>query len=282
MRQFLVVGRVLGLMAMLMSLTHLAPIAVALFYADGTAPAFLLSMAFNFACGLVVWLATRAHGGELQPRDGFLLVTLAWAGGALFSSVPLLELVPGLSLTDAYFETMSGLTTTGASTLASVDALPPAANLWRHLLSWLGGMGILVLAVAILPVLGVGGMQLYRAETPGPMKDTKLTPRIMETAKNLWFIYFAATGLCAFCLWLAGMTVFDALYHAFSALSLNGFSTHSASIGYFDSVAIEAVLVVFMVFAAVNFGTHFLAWRSRSPGQYLRDPEAREIGRAHV
>ena len=271
------VGRVLGLMAMLMSLTHLVPILSALLYQDGTLRAFLLSMAFNFGCGLLVWLPTRQYNGEMQPRDGFLLVTLAWAGGALFSTIPLLELVPQLSFTDAYFETISGLTTTGATVLGQVDRLAPSINLWRHLLSWLGGMGIIVLAVAILPLLGVGGMQLYKAETPGPMKDTKLTPRITETAKNLWMIYFAVTAVCALCLWLAGMSALDALCHAFTTLSLGGFSTHDASIGFYDSLGIELVLCVFMLFAAMNFGSHFLAWRAKSISQYGRDPEAKAM-----
>jgi trk system potassium uptake protein TrkH len=273
----MVVARVLGLMAMLMSITHVLPLAVSLWFDDGTFRAFLTSMALNFGVGLVVWLASRRFSGELQARDGFLLVTLAWAGGALFSSVPLMEVDPNLSFTDAYFECISGLTTTGSTVLSNLDGLPPAVNLWRHLLQWFGGMGIIVLAVAILPLLGVGGMQLYKAETPGPMKDTKLTPRITETAKNLWIIYFTLTAVCALCLRMAGMNWFDALCHAFTTLSLGGFSTHDASIGFYDSVGIELVLMVFMTLAAVNFGTHFLAWRGRSPGQYARDPEAKAL-----
>ncbi len=275
MRQLLAVAQVLGLMAMMMSGTYLLPIAASLIYGDGTATAFAVSLVVNFALGCVTWLATRGFAAELRPRDGFLLVSLAWAGGAAFGTLPLLISLPGLSFTDAYFETMSGLTTSGATVLTGLDAMPHAINLWRHLLSWIGGMGIIVLAVAILPLLGVGGMQVYKAETPGPMKDAKLTPRITETAKNLWLVYFGITLACMLALKLAGMNWFDAICHAFSAMALGGFSTHDASIGYFDSVAIEAVLIVFMLLAAMNFATHFLAWRDRTLAPYRRDSEAR-------
>ncbi|OGU40799.1 MAG: potassium transporter Trk, partial [Hydrogenophilales bacterium RIFOXYA1_FULL_63_33] len=181
--------------------------------------------------------------------------------------------LPGLSFTDAYFETASGLSTTGATVLSGLDALPPSINLWRHLLNWLGGMGIIVLAVAILPMLGIGGRQLFKAETPGPMKDSKLTPRIADTAKSLWLVYAAITLACIVALKIAGMSWFDAVCHAFAAMGLGGFSTHDASIGYFNSPLIEAVLIVFMLLAAMNFATHFLAFRSRSLRVYRADPE---------
>jgi trk system potassium uptake protein TrkH len=169
---------------------------------------------------------------------------------------------------------MSGLTTTGATVLTGLEHLPPALNLWRHELNWLGGMGIIVLAVAILPLLGVGGMQLYKAEAPGPMKDAKLTPRIAGTAKALWLVYFALTLACALALRAAGMNWLDAVCHAFSALSLGGFSTYDASVGQFDSPLIEVILIVFMVLAALNFATHFIAWRGRSLAAYWHDAEA--------
>jgi trk system potassium uptake protein len=275
--QAFVIGRVLGLMAMLMSLSHAVPIVTSVIYDDGAFWPFLFSMVFNFACGFFMWLATRRVTEELRPRDGFLLVSLAWTGGALFAAVPVLLSDPALSFTDAYFECISALTTTGATVLAGLDTLPQSLNMWRHLLQWLGGMGIIVLAVAILPLLGVGGMQLYKAETPGPMKDNKLTPRIEETAKNLWTVYFVVTALCALYLWAAGMSLFDAICHAFTTLSLGGYSTHDMSIAYFDSVAIELGITLFMVFAAVNFASHFLVWRGRNPAQYLRDPEAKAL-----
>ena len=277
MRQLLAVAQVMGMMAMMMSGIYLLPVITSLIYDDGTATAFAGAMLVNFALGFVTWLATRRFKTELRPRDGFLLVSLTWAGGAAFATLPLLMTLPGLSFTDAYFETMSGLTTTGATVLTGLDTMPHAINLWRHLLNWLGGMGIIVLAVAILPMLGVGGMQVYKAETPGPMKDAKLTPRITETAKNLWLVYFGITLACVLALKLAGMNWFDAVCHAFATMGLGGFSTHDASVGYFDSVAIEIVLIVFMLLAAMNFATHFLAWRDKGVGPYRRDSEARSM-----
>jgi trk system potassium uptake protein TrkH len=262
---------------MLMSASHLVPIFAAWLYDDGMVSVFASSMAFNFAIGYLCWVSTRRYKGELEPRDGFLLVSLAWIGGAAFATVPLLGGIPGTSFTDAYFESVSELTTTGATVLVNLDTLAPSLNLWRHLLQWFGGMGIIVLAVAILPLLGVGGMQIYKAETPGPMKDAKLTPRIRDTAKNLWAIYAGITLACVIGLKSAGMSWFDAVCHAFSAMSLGGFSTHDSSVGFFDSVAVEAVLTFFMMIAAVNFATHFVAWRSRKPLHYFRDAEAKGV-----
>jgi trk system potassium uptake protein TrkH len=182
--------------------------------------------------------------------------------------------IKGLSFTDAYFETMSGITTTGATVLSGLDTLPPAINIWRHELCWLGGMGIIVLAVAILPLLGIGGRQLFKAETPGPMKDSALTPRITETARNLWLVYLGITIACILSLKAVGMSWLDAICHAFSAMGLGGFSTHDASVGYFNSPAIEFVLIIFMLLAAMNFATHFLVWREKNLKLYLRDAEA--------
>ncbi len=277
MAGLLPIVHVLGLMAMLMSGTQLMPIVASLIYEDGTTYLFAFSMVLNFAIGFFVWLATRRYKRELKPRDGFLLVSLAWSGGAAFATVPLMLALPGTSFTDAYFETMSGLSTTGATVFSGLDQFPEAVNLWRHELNWLGGMGIIVLAVAILPLLGVGGMQVYKAETPGPMKDSKLTPRITETAKNLWLVYAGLTVLCMLALKWAGMSWFDAICHAFAALSLGGLSTHDASVGFFDSPLIEFILIVFMLIAALNFATHFLALRGRSLRPYFHDPEAKAV-----
>jgi trk system potassium uptake protein TrkH len=275
MRKVLPVLGVLGSVLMLFGLTMVMPLLLSWALDDGATRIYDESIAITFASGLVLWLASRPGRRDLAVRDGYLLATLVWLTLPAFAALPLLLYIPGLSLTDAYFETMSGLTTTGATVLSGIDALPPSINLWRHELNWLGGMGIIVLAVAILPMLGIGGMQLFKAETPGPMKDAKLTPRIAETAKNLWLVYFAITVACILGLWLAGMSWFDAVCHAFAALGLGGFSTHDASVGYFDSPAIEGVLAVFMLIAGMNFATHFLAWRGRSPRVYLHDPEAR-------
>ncbi len=274
MMRFLSLARVFGLMLMAFSSTYLLPLISAVVFQDGTLLLFLGDMASTFGAGLVLWALTRNFQRELKAKEGFMLVVLAWTGMAAFATFPLMSSLPGLSFTDAYFETMSGLTTTGSTVLSGLDGLPPTLNLWRHELNWLGGMGIIVLAVAILPVLGVGGRQLLMAETPGPIKDSKLTPRITETAKSLWLVYGGITLACILCLKGAGMNWLDAICHAFATMGLGGFSTHDASVGYFDSPAIEAVLIVFMLIAGLNFATHFLALRGRSFAPYAQDIEA--------
>ncbi|MDO8931299.1 MAG: potassium transporter TrkG, partial [Rhodocyclaceae bacterium] len=272
--RLLPVCRVLGLMLIVFGLAYLPPLASALIYADGTAVDFVYAMFISVGAGIGLWFIARRHRREMKARDGFLLVTLSWVLMAAIATVPLMLVIDDLSFTDAFFETMSGLTTTGATVLTGLDRLPPTINLWRHELNWLGGMGIIVLAVAILPLLGVGGMQLFKAETPGPMKDSKLTPRIAGTAKALWLVYFGITVACILSLKAVGMNWLDAICHAFAALSLGGFSTYDDSVGHFDSPAIEAVLIFFMLLAAMNFATHFLAWRGRSLRAYWTDVEA--------
>lgn len=273
MQRSLTVIHALGTMLILFSVTYLLPICTSLIYQDGTLIDFALAMVMTFAVGCLMWMLTRHNKGELSIRHGYLLVVLMWTAMPAFATLPLLLLINGLSFTDAYFETMSAMTTTGATVLTQLDALPPAINLWRHELIWLGGMGIIVLAVAILPLLGVGGRQLYKAETPGPMKDSTLAPRITETARNLWLVYLCITLVCILSLNVAGMSWLDAICHAFSTMGLGGFSTHDASIGYFNSAVIEFVLIVFMLLAVINFATHFLAWREKSLKLYLRDTE---------
>ena len=273
MRLFPVLN-VLSVILGLFGTAMLAPLGVSVAYGDGAGHAYGGSVLVTLAAGAVLWLATRGHARELQPRDGFLLVSLVWTVLPAFAPLPLLIFLPELSFTDAYFETVSGLTTTGATVLTGLDNLPRSINFWRMLLVWLGGMGVVVLAVAILPLLGVGGSQIMRAETPGPMKDTKLTPRITETAKGLWLVYGGLTLACIACLRVAGMSWFDAVVHAFSTMGLGGFSTRDASIGFFNSPAIEAVMIFFMVLAGINFGTHFLAYRRLSFAPYRSDPEA--------
>jgi trk system potassium uptake protein TrkH len=274
MSRLFTLARVFGLMLMVFSGTYLLPILTSLIYRDGTGMSFVEDMGLTFGAGGFLWLVAGRQVRELKAKDGFLLVVLAWTGMAGFATFPLLSNIPGLSFVDAYFETMSGLTTTGATVLSGLDNLPPAINLWRHELTWLGGMGIIVLAVAILPVLGIGGRQLFMAETPGPIKDSKLAPRITETAKNLWLVYGGITAACIMSLKLAGMSWLDAVCHAFATMGLGGFSTHDASIGYFDSPAIEMVLMVFMVLAGMNFATHYLVMRNRSLQPYRYDTEA--------
>jgi trk system potassium uptake protein TrkH len=274
MKRLLTHLRIFGLMLIVYSLTYLLPILTSLLYDDGTLEIFLFDMVLTLGSGLVLWAVTRQFQVELKARDGFILVFVTWVGMASVSTLPLLAYIEGLGFTDAYFESMSGLSTTGATVLSNLDYLPPSINLWRHELNWLGGMGIIVLAVAILPILGVGGRQLYVAEIPGPMKDSRLTPRITETAKNLWLTYALITLACIIALKSAGMDWFDAICHAFATMSLGGFSTHDASVGYFHSAEIETVLIVFMLLAGMNFATHFTAFREKSLEAYSRDMEA--------
>jgi trk system potassium uptake protein TrkH len=276
MQALLPVANVLGTLLMAFAVTYLLPIATSLIYDDGTAIAFVLAMLIDVAVGYVLWLATRRHRRDLRPRDGYLLVTLGWLLMAAAASIPFVIALPGLSFTDAFFETMSGLTTTGSTVIVGLDSLQPAINLWRHALQWYGGMGVVVLAIAILPLLGVGGMQLYRAEVQGAYKD-KLTPRITDTAKSLWLVYGLITAACIVTYRIVGMDWFDAICHAFSTMALGGYSTHDASIGHFDSPAIDVAVTFFMAIAVLNFATHFNALRQRSLRVYLGDAEAKAI-----
>ncbi len=277
MDALLPVANVLGRLLSIFSLAYLMPIAAAIFYNDGTTAEFVAAMVISLGSGLMLYGVTRSHYRELKPRDGFLLVSTVWALMAAIATIPLLLVYDTMSFTDAFFEAMSGLTTTGATVMTKLDDAPPAINLWRHELNWLGGMGIIVLAVAVLPMLGVGGMQLYKAETPGPMKDAKLTARIADTAKALWLVYVGMTIGCAALLHQAGLSWLDAVCHAFSAMSLGGFSTRDASVGAFDDPMVEFILIVFMVIAAMNFATHFVAVRSRDLRTYWRDLEVRGV-----
>ncbi len=272
----LAIQRVLGFLVMMFSLTMLLPIIVSLIFRDGTWIAFGASFLIILGSGAIIWYPVRDEERELRLRDGFLVVALFWIVLGLFGSAPLLlSAEPSMRFTDAVFESVSGLTTTGATVLTGLDMLPEGILFYRQQLQWLGGLGIIVLAVAVLPMLGVGGMQLYRAETPGPIKDTKLTPRIAETAKALWYVYLGITVVCGLAYLVAGMGVFDALCHAFSTVAIGGFSTHDASMAHFDSPVIEMIAVVFMFIAGVNFSLHFLAWRHRRVRSYLIDPEFR-------
>jgi len=274
-----VVQRILGLLLMMFSLTMLPPILFSLYYDDHSWLPFVEGFGITLAAGFICWLPVHRSRKELRLRDGFLVVAAFWTVLGTFGAAPLfLSDSLSLSFTDAVFESISGLTTTGATVLTGLDELPLSILYYRQQLQWLGGMGIIVLAVAVLPMLGVGGMQLYRAETPGPVKDTKLTPRITETAKALWYVYLAFTITCMVGYWLAGMGWFDALCHAFSTVAIGGFSTHDLSVGYFDSATIDLVAVFFMFVAGVNFSLHFFAWRYVSIKHYFQDPEFRAYG----
>ena len=274
MFRLLAVLHPLSMIVMLSAAAMLGPLAVALIFADGEELIYAQCIAITGSIGFFTWLALRRHRRELMLRDGFLLVTLVWTVVPAFATLPLLISIPNLSFTDAYFEAVSGITTTGSTVLSAIDDLPPSINFWRCELIWLGGMGLVVLAVAVLPLLGVGGMQIYKAETPGPMKDSKLTPRIAQTAKGLWLIYFGLTLACALALRAAGLSWFDAICHAFATAGLGGFSTHDAGFTGFNSVPVEMVTIFFMLLAGMNFATHFSAVRERSLRAYRLDPEA--------
>jgi trk system potassium uptake protein TrkH len=266
---------VLGYVVLMFTATMLVPLTFSIVQNDGAQQAFHLALLITGSTGAVLILATRRFKRELQIRDGFLLVTLVWTVLPLLAAVPLLLQLPSITFTDAYFETMSGLTATGSTALSAVDQLPLSINVWRHLIVWIGGMGILVLAVAILPVLGVGGSQAFKAEVTGPLKETKLTPRIADTAKALYAIYFALSLACFISYRVAGMSWSDAFMHMCSTTGLGGFSSHDDSFAYWNSPAIETVAVVFMTLSGFSYLLHFTAWRQRSPILYWRNPEAR-------
>jgi trk system potassium uptake protein TrkH len=267
------VQRVLGLLLTIFSLSMLPPILFSLYYRDGTALVFVQAFLVVAAVGLALWYPVRNSKRDLRLRDGFLIVALFWVVLGLFGSAPfLLAHTENIGFTDAVFESVSGLTTTGATILTGLDSLPKGILYYRQQLQWFGGLGIIVLAVAVLPMLGVGGMQLYRAESPGPVKDARLTPKIAKTAKALWYVYLGITVVCCLAYWAAGMPFFDALCHSFSTVAIGGFSTRDASMGSFGP-AIQWVAVVFMFVAGINFALHFIAWRERGLRHYFSDPE---------
>lgn len=273
--QIAVIQRVIGILLMLFSTTMLPPLLVSLIGGDGNHSPFIITLALTFSTGLLAWFPVHNRKEDLRLRDGFLIVVLFWTVLGLFGALPFyLDIVSPLSITDSVFESVSGLTTTGATVFSHIEGLPASILYYRQQLQWLGGMGIIVLAVAILPMLGIGGMQLYRAETPGPMKDSKLTPRITETAKALWYIYLGLTILCVIGYWLAGMNLFDAIGHSFSTVAIGGFSTHDASLGYYvDLPMVEVVATIFMLLAGANFALHYLALRRVSLESYRHDEE---------
>ena len=270
-----IIFKILGILLILFSiLGNIPPILVSIQYDDGMMMAFVYSLLIIGSSGLVLLLFTARTRKELGTKDGFLVVTLFWAVLGAAGCLPLLlSSAVELSITDAVFESLSGLTTTGATVISGLDSLPKSILFYRQLLQWLGGLGIIVLAMALLPMLGVGGMQLYRAESPGPIKDRKLVPRLAETAKALWYIYFSLTIVCAIAYWIAGMEPFDAISHSLSTVSIGGFSTHDASLAYFENSAVDGVAIIFMFIAGINFALHFTAWQRRTGRQYLLDPE---------
>ncbi|WP_445778104.1 TrkH family potassium uptake protein [Shewanella sp.] len=274
--QYKTIIRITGLLMGLFSITMLPSALVAILYKDGGGTAFIQAFFVSIFLGFLLWYPNRHQKGDLRTREGFLIVVLFWTVLGSIGALPFIFAnEPDLSWTDSFFESFSALTTTGATVIVGLDDLPKSILFYRHLLQWMGGMGIIVLAVAILPLLGIGGMQLYKAEVPGPVKDTKVTPRIAETAKALWYIYFMLTTACALAFYFAGMDAFDAICHSFSTIAIGGFSTHDASLGYFDSPLINVICAVFLLIAAVNFSLHFAAfsWRGINFKIYFRDAE---------
>ncbi len=262
---------------MLYSASFIPSIAVALLYQDGEWIVFLASFFTSLIVGVMLWLPMNRQRDELSMRDGFLVVTLFWVLLGVMGALPFLFGLH-LGVTDAVFESISGFTTTGATVIVGLDQLPPSILYHRQQIQWLGGMGIIVLAVAILPLLGVGGMQLYRAEASGVAKYEKMTPRIAETARMLWGIYVALTAACAIAYWLAGMKLFDAVCHAFATVATGGFSTHDASLGFYNSPLIEGIAIVFMLVGGINFAIHFIALRRVSLKPYINDDEVLSYG----
>ncbi len=275
MRRLFPIVHLLGMVLTLFGLSMLLPLGVSALIDDAAHWAYDAAVLITVGSGVLLWFGTRRVRRELKARDGFLLVVLIWSTLPAFGALPLLIHISGLSFTDAYFEAVSGLTATGATVLSGLDALPPSLNLWRTQMHFIGAMGIIVLVVAVLPLLGVGGRQMYKAEVPTPMKDTKLTPRMTETAKGLWGVYLFFTLACFLAYGLAGMDWVDALTHAFSVMALGGFSSHDASLGHFDSLTLELITIVFALIAGISFTTHFLAMRHLTLGPYRYDTEIR-------
>jgi trk system potassium uptake protein TrkH len=276
MQRFYPVIRVFGVLLMGFALTMLVPLLLSWYLQDGATTAYDEAFLLTFGTGLGLWWVARKEKRDLKVRDGFLMVVMVWTLLPIYAGLPLI-LQLGISFTDAYFEAVSGLTTTGSTVIPNLDKLPPSINLWRGLLVWLGGMGLIVLAVAVLPLLGIGGRQMFKAEAPGPMKDSQLTPRMTQTAKGLWVVYAGITAACILSFHFGGMNWLDAFVHAFSVMGLGGFSSHDASFGFFDSPLLEFIAVVFMLLASLNFATHYLAVHGRSFKPYQFDPEGRWV-----
>ena len=274
LKRFSRVTKTVGSLCLLFSIIFVSPIIVSFIYHDGTVPQFLESLLITFFIGIALWLPFRSRGVELYKRDGFLIIVLVWLALSFLSSIPF-DLILHTSVIDSLFEAVSGVTTTGATVFTGLDKMPPSLLFYRQELQWFGGMGLIVLAVAVIPQLGIGGMSIYTAEVPGVMKEEKLTPRLNKTASILWKMYFGLTIACGVSYWLAGMGVYDAISHSLATVSTGGFSTHDQSLNYFHSPIIEIIAIVFMMLGAINFSLHFLVFRGRSFKAYFKDEEVR-------
>ena len=262
-----------GLLLIMFGASFAVPLFVAIFYGENLVTVFGLGMPALILLGFLSWFFTKDNKQELSLSDGFVITVLFWVVLSFSGSVPFILF--GFSVVDSFFESMSGITTTGATVIAGLDDLPRSLLIYRQLLQWLGGMGLIVLAIAVMPLLGIGGGQLFKTQTPGPMSEQRLTPRITSTARALWSIYFVLTLMCIFAYSLAGMNTFDAVSHAFSTVSIGGFSTHDLSIGYFDSLYVEVVCIAFMLLSAMSFAVHYSAIYRKQALKYFYDPELR-------
>ena len=258
---------------MFFSLSFVIPMAISLIFDDSALNIFIITFAIIFSLGLFGWLVSRDAGDDLSQKDGFIIITFFWVVLSIAGSIPFILI--GMPLVDAFFESMSGITTTGATVISNLSDLPESVLFYRQLLQWMGGMGLIVLAIAVMPLLGIGGGQIYKTEIPGAMNDQKLTPRIKETAQALWLIYLVLTVFCALFYYVAGMNGFDAVSHSLSTVSIGGFSTHNESIGYYNNGLIEAVCIAFMLLSALSFTLHYFAIYMKKPLKYFHDPELR-------
>ena len=262
-----------SILVMFFSVSFVFPMIVSIIYKDSALPIFIYTFLFVFFLGLIGWFFSRGDDRELGQKDGFIIITFFWLVLSVAGSIPFI--ISGMGFIDSFFESMSGITTTGATILTGLDSLPESILFYRQLLQWMGGMGLIVLAIAVMPLLGIGGGQLYKTEIPGAMNDQKMTPRIKETAQALWAIYLGLTICCALLYFLAGMNPFDAISHSLSTVSIGGFSTHDESIGYFNSSFIEAICIIFMLLSAFSFTLHYFAIYKKKPLKYFYDPELR-------
>ncbi len=262
-----------SILVLFFSFSYVFPIIVSIIFEDGALDIFIKTLVGVSSLGMLGLLLTRNIENDLSQKDGFVIIVMFWIVLSIAGSVPFY--MSGMSMIDSFFESMSGITTTGASVISNIDVLPESLLFYRQLLQWMGGMGLIVLAIAVMPLLGIGGGQIYKTEIPGAMGEQKLTPRIKETAQALWSIYLGLTVICALLYYFSGMSVFDAISHSMSTVAIGGFSTHNESIGFFNSFTIELICMVFMLLSAFSFTLHYFALYKRKPLKYLYDPELR-------
>ena len=262
-----------SILILFFSISYIFPIIVSLIYKDGAINLFLSTLSIVGLIGIIGAFLTRGEDNNLSQKDGFVIIVLFWIVLSFAGSVPFY--LSGMTFIDSIFESTSGITTTGATVISNIDALPESLLFYRQLLQWMGGMGLIVLAIAVMPLLGIGGGQIYKTEVPGAMGEQRLTPRIKETAQALWLIYLGLTTACAVLYYFNGMSVFDAISHAMSTVAIGGFSTHNESIGFFDSISIELICMVFMLLSSFSFALHYFAIYKSKPLKYFYDPELR-------